>query len=48
MAAKAVASGTSAGAVAPHHRGLIAGGALSLSLIGDAAMAALHLKQKGR
>lgn len=46
MAVKAVASGSTAGTIAPHHKGLIAGGAMSLSLIGDAVMTYLHLGKR--
>lgn len=47
MGVKALASGTTAHAVAPQHKGLIAGAALSLSLAGDAVMTWLHLRKKG-
>jgi hypothetical protein len=48
MAAKAIASGTGAHAVAPHHKGLIAGLAMSWSLISDAVLTTLHLKGKSQ
>jgi hypothetical protein len=42
IVAKAAFSGSTAGTLAPQHKGLIAGGAFSLSLLGDALMTYVH------
>lgn len=49
MAVKAVVGlcGLVGASLDPHHKGLIAGVALSLSVAGDAMLAQLHLKKRG-
>ena len=49
LAVKAVVSlcGIVGASLDPHHKGLVAGTALGLSLAGDAVLAQLHLKKRG-
>jgi hypothetical protein len=49
LAVKAVASlgGIIGSGLDPHHKGLIAGAALTLSLAGDAVLTQLHMRKRG-